>query len=271
MTGGFFQCMPSSGSPSRTVINVVNGAKTRLSAVFSGLGVLVFILAAFRFIGYIPVAALGVVVVISSAGLINAKLIRMTWQSRIPSKVVMSLTFILALILPLDYAIFAGVLSSLLIFLGESSRVNLSYISENENGQFIEMPVDSIKNQKPQIVIVNLEGDLYFAAVEGLYDELEKIMESGPKVLILRFRRTHLLASTGIVALNQFIRSAQKASIHILFCGVHKEILETLDSAGILQTVGASNVFTADNRLLDSTQQALEKAKALLNTDEHKS
>ena len=148
MTGGFFQCMPSSGSPSRTVINVVNGAKTRLSAVFSGLGVLIFILAAFRFIGYIPVAALGVVVVISSAGLINAKLIRMTWQSRIPSKVVMSLTFILALILPLDYAIFAGVLSSLLIFLGESSRVNLSYISEDENGQFIEMPVDSIK--KPE-------------------------------------------------------------------------------------------------------------------------
>jgi SulP family sulfate permease len=35
LTGGFFHCMPSSGSPSRTVINVVSGAKTRLSAVFS--------------------------------------------------------------------------------------------------------------------------------------------------------------------------------------------------------------------------------------------
>ena len=268
MTGGFFHCMPSSGSPSRTVINVVSGAKSRASAVFSGLGVFIFILAASRLIGYIPVAALGAVVVVSSIGLINIKLIRLTWQSRIPSKLVMSLTFFAALLLPLDYAIFIGVLSSLLIFLGESSRINLSFISEDEKGQFIELPVDSIKKHNPQIVIVNVEGDLYFAAVEGLQIELEKILDSHPKVLILRFRRTHLLASTGIVALNQFIKSAQKTGIHVLFCGVHKEILETLESAGILVTVGQANVFTADNRLLDSTQQALEKAKRLIHADE---
>ncbi len=271
LTGGFFNCMPSSGSPSRTVINVVSGAKTRLSAVFSGLSVLVFIMAASRLIGYIPMGALGAVVVVSSAGLINLKLIRMTWQSRIQSRVVMSLTFVSALILPLDYAIFIGVLASLLIFLGESSQINLSYISEDSNGQFIELPVESIKQQKPQIVIVNVEGDLYFAAVEGLQDELEKILETHPKVLILRFRRTHLLASTGVVALNQFIESAQKRGIHILFCGIHEKILETLDSAGIVDTIGISNIFTADDHLLSSTQRALEKAKSILHTDEQPS
>ena len=271
LTGGFFHCMPSSGSPSRTVINVVSGAKTRLSAVYSGLSVLIFILAASRLIGYIPMAALGAVVVVSSAGLINLKLIRMTWQSRIQSRAVMSLTFASALILPLDYAIFIGVLASLLIFLGESSQINLSYISEDGNGHFIELPVESIKKQNPQIVIVNVEGDLYFAAVEGLQDELEKILETHPKVLILRFRRTHLLASTGVVALNQFIQSAQKSGIHILFCGIHEKILETLDSAGIVNTIGASNIFTADDHLLSSTQQALEKAKTFLHIDEQPS
>ena len=271
LTGGFFHCMPSSGSPSRTVINVVSGAKTRLSAVYSGLSVLVFILAASRLIGYIPMAALGAVVVVSSAGLINLKLIQMTWQSRIQSRVVMSLTFISALILPLEYAIFIGVLASLLIFLGESSQINLSYISEDSDGRFIELPVESIKYQKPQIIIINVEGDLYFAAVEGLQDELEKILETHPKVLILRFRRTHLLASTGVVALNQFIRTAQKSGIHILFCGIHEKILETLDSAGIVNTIGATNIFTADDHLLSSTLQALEKAKSLLHADEQPS
>jgi SulP family sulfate permease len=269
MTGGFFHCMPSSGSPSRTVINVVNGAKTRLSAVYSGIGVLLFILAASRLIGFIPMAALGAVVVVSSASLINFKLIRMTWQSRIQSRVVMSLTFIAALIFPLDYAIFIGVLCSLLIFLGESSHINLSYISEDENGQFIELPMKSINKRNPQIVILNIEGDLYFAAVEGLQTELESILDSGPKVLILRFRRTHLLASTGIVALNQIIRSAQKTGIHVLFCGIHTEILDTLESAGILNTVGQSNIFMADDHLLESTQQALERAKNLIHADEY--
>ena len=267
LTGGFFHCMPSSGSPSRTVINVVSGAKTRLSAVFSGLSVLLFILAASRLIGYIPMAALGAVVIVSSAGLINLKLIRMTWQSGIQSRIVMSLTFFAALILPLDYAIFVGILASILIFLGESSRINLSYISADESGQFLELPLEAIKSQGSQIIIVNVEGDLYFAAVEGLQDKLEEILEIHPKVLILRFRRTHLLASTGVVALNQFIRSARKAGIQVLFCGVHHEIMTTLESAGILNTVGPANVFPADDRLLDSTQQALARAKTLIAAD----
>jgi SulP family sulfate permease len=267
LTGGFFHCMPSSGSPSRTVINVVGGAKTRLSAVFSGLSVLLFILAASRLIGYIPMAALGAVVIVSSAGLINLKLIRMTWQSGMQSRIVMSLTFFAALILPLDYAIFVGILASILIFLGESSRINLSYISADESGQFLELPLEAIKSQGSQIIIVNVEGDLYFAAVEGLQDKLEEILEIHPKVLILRFRRTHLLASTGVVALNQFIRSARKAGIQVLFCGIHHEIMATLESAGILNTVGPANVFPADDRLLDSTQQALARAKTLITAD----
>lgn len=269
MVGGFFNCMPSSGSPSRTVINVVHGAKTRLAAVFSGLGVFLFILAASQIIGYIPMAALAAVVVVSSAGLINLKLISLTWQSRIQSRVVMSLTFLSALILPLDYAIFIGVLSSILIFLGESGHINLTFIQEDENGHFIELPMKEMENGSRQIVIVNVEGDLYFAAVEGLQTELEKILDSGLRVLILRFRRTHLLASTGVMALTQLIQSAQKKGVHILFCGVHPEILGTLDSAGILDLVGRSNVFMTENHLLESTQQALEEAKRLIQAKEN--
>lgn len=269
--GGFFYCMPSSGSPSRTVINVTSGAKTRLSAIFSGLAVLVFIRAASSVIGYIPMAALGAVVVVSSAGLINIKLIHLTWQSRITSRVVMSLTFFSALILPLEYSIIIGAISSLLIFLGESSLINLSYIKEDENGQFIELPITSIKQHHPEIVIVNVEGNLYFAAIEGLQKELEDIIESSPKVLILRFRRTHLFASTGAVALKQFVKSTQEAGIHVLLCGVHKEILETLEMAGILDSIGQTNVFTVNDQILDSTHEALKKAKYLLNSPNDKS
>jgi SulP family sulfate permease len=268
--GGIFYCMPSSGSPSRTVINVTSGAKTKLSAVFSGLGVLVFILAASRVIGYIPMAALGAVVVVSSAGLINIKLIHLTWQSRITSRVVMSLTFFSALILPLEYSIIIGAISSLLIFLGESSHINLSYIKEDENGQFIELPITSINQYRPEIVIVNIEGSLYFAAIESLQKELEDIIESRPKVLILRFRRTHLFASTGVVALKQFVKSAQEAGTQVLLCGVHKEILETLETAGILDSIGQTNVFTVNNQILDSTHEALKKAKNLLYANNNK-
>ena len=263
--GGFFFCMPSSGSPSRTVINVVNGAKTKLSAVISGLSVFVFLLLFSRLIGYIPIPALAGVVVVSSASLINFDLIKMTWQSRLNSRIVLLVTFISALVLPLEYAIFLGILSTLLIFLGESSRVNLTYILEDENGQFIELPMDRIEEVHPEIAIVNIEGDLYFAAVEGLEEQINRILDSGLKVLILRFRRTHLLASTGIIALGQIINEAKDKGVEVLFCGVHDEIRETLESSGILDSIGQQRMFIANDQLFTSAQKALEQAKVLIN------
>ena len=267
IVGGFFHCMPSSGSPSRTVINVVNGAKTRFSSVISGLGVLIFLVIFSKMIGYIPIPALAAVVVISSAGLINFGLIKLTWQSHIQSRVVMIVTFLSTLILPLEYAIYLGILTTILIFLGQSSRINLTYIVENENGQFVELPMDRIEKQNPQIAIVNVEGDLYFAAVEGLMDQIDQILETNLKVLILRFRRTHLLASTGIMALNQVIRSATNKGVHVLFCGIHDEIEEPLESAGLYSAIGPSNIFSAGEQLFSSTQIALEKAKQIIKKE----
>lgn len=265
--GGLFYCMPSSGSPSRTVINVVNGARTRLSAVISGISVLIFLVLFSNLIGYIPLPALAAVVVVSSAGLINFGLIKVTWQSHIQSRVVMMITFLSTLILPLEYAIFLGVLSSILIFLSESSHVNLTYIIEEENGQFVELPLERLKERQPKIAIVNVEGDLFFAAVEGWQDQIEQILDSGLRVLILRFRRTHLLASTGIMALDQIIRLAKSKDVSVLFCGVRDEIKEPLESAGIVQTVGDTQIFNANDQLFDSTQNAMARAKELLAQD----
>ena len=266
--GGFFQCMPSSGSPSRTVINVVNGAKTRGAAVFSGLGVWIFLLLFSGLISYIPLAALAAVVIVSASGLINIQLIKQTWQSRIQSRVVMAITFFSTLIFPLEYAIYLGILSTILLYLGESSRVNLSYIVIDENGDFLELPLEKIEQRKPRISIVNVEGDLYFAAVQDLQNGVEQILQTDIEVLVLRFRRTHLLASTGVLALERLIKYAREKGVQVIFCGIHEEVLEPLERAGITDMVGDSHIFLADNKLFDSTQRALTEARRMLQEEQ---
>jgi SulP family sulfate permease len=262
--GGFFQCIPSSGSPSRTVINVVNGAKTRFSAVISGISVFIFMLLFSRLIGFIPVAALAGVVIISAAGLINTHLIKLTWQGQLKSRVVMVVTFVSTLVLPLEYAIFLGILSTILIYLGESSRVNMSYMIENEKGQFLELPIEGVEQKSPKIAIINIEGDLYFAAVEDMQKQVERVLTTKIKVLILRFRRMHLLASTGIMALDHLIKSAQDKGVQILFCGIQSETYELLESSGLTSIIGESKIFSASDVLFDSTYAALEQAKTIL-------
>ena len=266
--GGFFQCMPSSGSPSRTVMNVVNGAKTRFAAIFSGLSVLIFLLLFSRLIGYIPIPALAAVVIFSAAGLININLIKMTWQSHIKSLVVMVVTFLSTLILPLQYAIYLGILTTILIYLGEKRHVNLSYLVVDENGHYHELPMEKIKVQQSKVAVINIEGDLYFAAVEDLKDQIESILETDLQVLILRFRRTHLLASTGIMALDQLLQSARKKGVKVMFCGVQDEVFEPLKDAGLTEILGESAIFLADSQVFSSTQRALEQANAIIEEQE---
>ena len=265
--GGFFQCMPASGSPSRTVVNVVNGARTRFSAIISGLGVLVFLLLFSGLIGYIPLAALAAVVIVSAAGLINFSLIKLTWQSHAQSRAVMIITFVSMLVLPLEYAIYLGILTTIVLHLGVSSRMNLTYIIENEEGLFIEYPLEGIEKQTPHIAIINIEGDLFFAAVQDLQDQIERILETEIKVLILRFRRTHLLASTGIMVLDRIVRSAHDKNVHILFCGLQDEVLIPLKDAGLTEMIGESRIFLANNQLFNSTQNALAAAKEILKQE----
>jgi SulP family sulfate permease len=262
--GGFFQCMPSSGSPSRTVINIVNGAKTRYAAVISGLSVFIFLLLFSTLLGYIPIAALAAVVIVSAAGLFNTKLIQFTWQSQLSSRIVMLITFISTMVLPLEYAIYLGIISTILIYLGESSRVNLSYMIQNVNGQYLELPIEGIEERNPDIAVVNIEGDLYFAAIDDLQKQIERILQTDVKVLILRFRRTHLLASTGIMALDHLIKMAREKGVQVLFCGVQEETYELLKSAGLTSIIGDSKIFTAKDILFDSTHSAINAAKTIL-------
>lgn len=266
--GGFFQCMPSSGSPSRTVMNVVNGAKTRFAAIFSGLSVLIFLLLFSRLISYVPVPALAAVVIVSAAGLINIHLIKLTWQSRRQSGIGMAITFLSSLLFPLQYAIYLGILSTVLIYLGESSRVILSYLVIDEDGHYQELPMEKIKAQKSKIVIVNIEGDLYFAAVEDLKKQIDSILETDLKILILRFRRTHLLGSTGIMALDQLLQSARKKGVKVMFSGLQDDILNPLKDAGLTETLGESFLFLAEDQLFSSTQHAFEKASEIVENQQ---
>jgi anti-anti-sigma factor len=144
----------------------------------------------------------------------------------------------------------------------------MNYILEDEDGQFIELPLNKISEQNPKIAILNVEGDLYFAAIEGMQDQIERILKTDIEILILRFRRTHLLASTGIIALNQIIRTAKEQDVDILFCGIQEEIREPLEAAGVIRTIGPSRTFTASDVIFDSTQRALEKAKEILQEKE---
>ncbi len=163
----------------------------------------------------------------------------------------------------MHYAIYLGVVLSIVIFLFESSQLHLNYLVFNEQGQAIEKPLDVLYATRPPVAVISVEGSLYFGAVGDLEKAILRCQEVGVSVLVLRLRQMHMLGSTGTTALHWAIAASKKKGMRILLSGVTAQARAVLDAGGITQLIGEENVYGSTETLFDATLQAVEKAQAI--------
>lgn len=264
LVGGFFSCIPSSGSPSRTAVNYSSGGKTRLAGVLSGVIVLLGLAILGPFLGGIPIAGLAGVVVVTAFNLVDRHQLALAWQSNLTSKVVTLATIIAAFLLPLHIAIYLGAILSIAVYVHESSQLQLSYIAQNASGGFVEHSFDDIVRNPPSIAIVNVEGTLSFGAAEDLEQRVLDVVGSGVVVVILRLRRVRMMGSEGVAALERMSQQARRQGSRVLISGVRGEVEQAIAASGIANVLGRDQVFEASDALFESTQQAIARAQEIV-------
>lgn len=257
IAGGFFRGIPSSGSLTRSAVNFGGGADTRAASGFSGVLVLI-VLAAFQgWIGYIPTVSLGAIVIVSALHMIDFQHIALTWRGRSISKMVIGATFLSVLLLPLQISIYLGVGLSVLFYLVESSHLTLSYLVLNGNGKFAEYKIEDVYEKKPEIAVINVEGPLFFAAVQDLEDQITKMIDVGVHVIVLRLRRMHMMASSGLSTLEILLSRAHERGAEIKLAGVSQEVMKVLHTSGIDEGFEEENIYLATEIPYESTRHAI--------------
>ena len=151
-----------------------------------------------------------------------------------------------------------------MIYLYESSQLKVTYLHRQPNGDFIELTLEDLLEEHKKIALVNIDGPLYFGAVDVLEQQMEEVIAADTQVIILRLRHMQLLASSGVSVLEEEILRAQSKGINVLICGILVEVDRILSNSGIQELVGKENMFPASKVLLESTRQALTKAEALI-------
>ncbi len=116
LCGGFFQCLPGSGSLTRSAINYQAGAVTRWSGVFAAAAVALVVLVLGPLAQYIPKAALAGILLVTAAGLIDVERIRHAVRaSRFDALLVLA-TALSAVIIGVEFSILIGVGLSVAMF-----------------------------------------------------------------------------------------------------------------------------------------------------------
>ena len=261
----FFQCIPGSGSFSRSAINYHAGAKTCYAGVFNAGFVAVFFLLLAPWASYVPMAALAAVLFVIAYGLIDWVYLRRTINSSRADAIVCLGTFTATLFVPLVYAVFAGVFLNIALYLRRAGQLHIAEMVQMPHGAFEERPLRAAGRDQARVRLLQIEGDLFFPVADELQDQLTQACAAQAPIVILRLKRTLGIDTSVMHVLERFVRDLQARGGDVLLCGVKPELIQQLRRFGLVDTIGAENVFETGYGIFASAKQALGRAQALMN------
>ncbi|WPJ97501.1 SulP family inorganic anion transporter [Coraliomargarita algicola] len=257
--------MVVSGSLTRSVLNFKSGAQTAVSSIFNGIFLVIGLFALGRLIGYIPKPALAMLVILVGISLINRANIAVMLKTTRSDATVFLVTFIGGLFLSLDTAIYIGTAASIGLFLHKAAKPGLMEVSFDDSGKLVEQQLQQERKERPEIAIVHVEGDLFFASSDVFLDQMRHVVtHPALSVIILRLRNAHNLDASVALTIKELVVFARSNGRDVIVSGAHPYVERVFKNSGLLATLGESNFFRyhPENPTI-STRDALKRAQEI--------
>jgi SulP family sulfate permease len=259
--GSFFSSYAGSGSFTRSGINYQAGAITPLSAVFSaGLLALLLLLIA-PLTAYLPIAAMGGIILLVAYHLIDLHHIRTIIRTSGEETAVMLTTFLATLFLDLEFAIYAGVLLSLMLYLNRTAHPRIANLAPNP--EQLGPPLVETDSECPNLKIIRIDGPLFFGSVNHVSEYLNNIDKR------LTRKRNILIVGCGInlvdVAGAEMLsreaqrRRGQRGSLSL--CEIKPDVQRVLERSGYLDAIGADHLFATQKEAIDQMMSHIDSSE----------
>ena len=228
LAGGFFQCLPGSGSLSRSAINFQAGAVSRFSGILTGGFVAVAVLGLAPLAHYVPKPALAALLLLTATRLIDLKRLAYTVRaSRMDAGIVL-VTGLSAIALGLDQAILIGVALSILLFVPRAAKLKATELVVDEQN----VVRDKLSSDRPNsgFLLYDLQGELFFGAapeLERVFDQVQRqAKDRGINHVLLRLKRVRNPDVVSLEHFEHFLRQAQAGGIAVWLAGLQPDLIE---------------------------------------------
>ena len=263
---GLFQGMPIGGSVSTTALNVSAGAKSRWANIFSGLIVVVAVLAFSQAVSKVAIPAMAGLLIVAGFQSIKRERIKDVWDTGWAPRVIMVVTLALTLIIPLQWAVFAGVLLSILVyfFVTSTQEVRLVQLIPNPDGTVTQGPAPA-ELASNAVTLLQVFGNMSAAGAETVEQFLPKANDAERPVVILRLRAQEGIGSSFVTVLERYSQQVKAAGGLLMVAGVSPKVKGQLDRTETTSDIlGSENVFVATTTLGASTRAAYAAAQRWL-------
>ena len=263
VASGLLQGMPVGGSMSATSLNVSAGARSRRSLLVASVVMAATVLLLGPAVGAVAMPALAGLLMLIGFRTIRPADLASVWRTGPVQKAVVIVTFLLTMVVPLQYAVLAGVgLSVILHIVRQSNQVTIRQRVVGPAGHTIEvdppaeLPADAVLMLQPY-------GSLFFAAAPVFEGLLPRVTSEGARsVVIVRLRGRTDLGTTFIDVLRRYATSLTEAGSKLVLVSTTERIDDQLEATGLTPVIGRENIYTGDERVGSATQRAEADALA---------
>jgi len=239
--GSFSSSYATSGSFTRTGVNYEAGATSPLAALFAAVFLALIVLLFAPLAAYITLPSMAAILLMVAWNLIDWHHIKIIYRAGKNEAMVFGVTFAATLLLPMEFAIYLGVLLSLVLYLRRTSQPNITALA---SGRGAKKLVDAQRSNLPEcdvIKIVRIDGALFFGAVDYVQTTLMAIPQK--HVLIVASGINFIdLAGTELLA-NEAKRLAAKGG-GLYLCNVNGRVIKPIIRNGHLSTIGKRHIFS---------------------------
>lgn len=241
-SGGF----PVSGSFSRSALSFAVGARTGLSAVFTGLFVMIFLLGLTRFLYFLPKTVLAAIIIAAVLNLMNFRKLWNYYKVNRADGLASFVTFFTTLLLAphLEKGIVIGASLSILIHLYRMMRPHIVLLGRHTDGRLRDAKIHGL-DVDSNLPAIRLDEQLFFA--NSAYFE-ERIIQTSEL-----FVDAHYLAIvcdgineidvSGTDMLKDVAGQLKHHETQLLLIGVKSQVMNVMKLSGLDALIGGENIF----------------------------
>ncbi|MDR0521943.1 MAG: STAS domain-containing protein [Planctomycetaceae bacterium] len=241
----FYGGIPATGAIARTATNVRNGGRTPIAGLIHAVTLLLIVLFFGKYAAMIPLAALaGILITVS----INMSDYRMFWRQICSAPksdiTVMLITFLLTVFLDLTIAIPVGLILASFLFMSRMEKLFGAGLADNRLHIFDDDPHEDpmalrLFDVPEDVHVYEVNGPFFFGAA----GKFQSAMSGSPcRVLILRMRNVPVMDATGVNAIEELLRRAEKAKTTVLISGIQPQPHAVMRRYGLFDKIPADNI-----------------------------
>jgi SulP family sulfate permease len=260
LTAGLLSAYPVFGSFSRSSLNyfVLRGKSIVVSATVTLLVLLaLFFTSLFH---YVPLASLAGVIIVALVPLIKPRdLVKLYYFNKNDGIVALTV-FFLAFITRIDTALLLGIAVSLVLFFLESVRPRVYEISRDLETKTFTEAGEKVK-VCPQITLVGIDNDIYFANAGEVFDTLKELLRKKPqtRVLIISGESINYIDVPGEEAFLEFVEELRERGIEVILVEFKERILMQPYIREMVEKIGKERVFNHKGEAISKAMKFIDK------------